>query len=136
MQITQIKNTPEVIYPDLSFEIVGAAFVVSNRLGWGMGEKYYQRALAEEFVSRKIPFRREAFIPLSYGGKKLGSYFADFIVDGKILLELKVVHRLGYTHSKQVLEYLKKANVRLGILLYFTRDGVKYRRILNPSFSD
>ena len=79
-----------------------------------------------------INFAREVHMPMKYNNVKIGRYFADFIIDGKILLELKVVPRFGYIHCRQVLEYLKQSKIKLGILVYFTRDGVKHRRILNP----
>ena len=123
----------DLIFPELSYEIVGAAFEVFNSIGWGFSEKHYQKALWEELKNRNIDLKKEVYIPLKYKNANIGRYFADFIVDGKILLELKVVSRLGYVHAKQVLEYLQSASLKLGILLYFTRDGVKYRRVINSN---
>ena len=99
-----------------------------------MPEKDYQRALEVELRKDGISFVREKFIPLEYQGEKISKYFADFIVEDKILVELKVVPKFGYTQAKQVLAYLRSGNFRLGILLYFTKDGVKYRRVVNPHF--
>ena len=120
-----------VIFPELSYEIVGAAFDVFNKSGWGLPEKYYQNALAARLQELGIGFKKEVSIPLSCGSARLGRYFADFIIEENILLELKVVPRLGYAHVKQTLGYLRTADIKLGILLYFTRDGVKYRRVIN-----
>jgi GxxExxY protein len=120
-----------LVFPDLSYKIVGIAFKVFNNLRWGVSEKYYQRALAEELKLTRINFKREVLIPVDYLDKKIGHYFADFIIEDKILLELKIVARLGYIHARQVLLYLKQANIKLGILIYFTKNSVKYRRILN-----
>ncbi len=132
-KILQIENPKKVILPDLSYKIVGAAFSTFNELGWGFTEKDYQRGLAEEFRLLNLEFKREVYIPLEYKAKNIGKYFADFIVNDKILLELKVVPKFGYVHTQQVLTYLRSAGLKLGILLYFTREGVKYRRILNAS---
>lgn len=121
----------KVIYPKLSYEIVGAAFSVFNEIGWGLSEKQYQAALAKELSSRRLSFRREVHIPLLYKGEKLGSFLADFVVEEKVLLELKIVSKLGYAPLKQTLGYLKSAGLKLGILIYFTKDGIKYRRVLN-----
>ncbi|MBI2604227.1 MAG: GxxExxY protein [Candidatus Harrisonbacteria bacterium] len=122
----------EIIYKTLSFDIIGAAFKVSNTLGWGLAERSYQRALAEELNLRNIKFRREVYIPLRYESVNIGRYFADFVVEDKILLELKVVSQLGYVHLRQLFQYLRSAGIRLGILVYFTKEGVKYRRVVNP----
>ena len=130
--IESMNSKEEIVLPELSFDIVGAAFDVFNNLGWGLSERNYQNALAEELAIRKINFKREVYIPLSYGTSNIGRYFADFIVEDRALLELKVVSKLGYVHAKQVLAYLCAAKLRLGILVYFTKDGVKYRRVLNP----
>ena len=75
-------------------------------MGWGLPEKDYQNALAIELSKLKLIFTREVFVPLHYKTVNIGKYFADFIVDDKIILELKVVSKMGYTHSKQVLTYL------------------------------
>ena len=122
----------DIVYKDLSYQIVGSAFKVSNELGYGFPEKIYQDALAKELITAGIPFAREVHIPILYKGEKLAAYFADFIVEDKIILELKSVPKLQYSYFKQVLPYLKSSGKKLGILLYFTRNGVRYRRVLNP----
>lgn len=121
----------KIIYPDLSYKLLGIAFKIFNELGFGFPEKHYQRALASEFNDLKINFKEQVLIPLKYKEKEIGRYFADFVVENKILLELKVINKLGYHHSKQVLGYLENGKIKLGILLYFTKDGVKYKRIIN-----
>jgi GxxExxY protein len=124
----------KIVFPDLSYKIVGAAFQVFNDLGWGLSEKDYQSALSKELSDLELDFKREVYIPFYYKNSNLSRYFADFIIEGKILLELKVVSRLGYMHTKQILNYLRNGNLKLGILLYFTKEGVKYRRVLNSSY--
>lgn len=127
------NNANKVIHPELSYRTVGASFNVFNQLGWGLSEKRYQLALVRELTELNIPFQREVYIPLKYNGVKAGRCFADFIIgNNDILLELKVVQKLGYVHVRQVLDYLQCGGIKLGIILYFTKDGVKYRRILNP----
>ncbi len=121
----------KVIFPELSYQIVGASYRVFNDLAWGLHEKYYQRALAKEFESLSVPFIREFPISIGYKGNSIGTYYADFLVDKKIIVELKVKIRLGYIHLRQVLEYLQRANIKLAVLVYFTKEGVKYRRVLN-----
>ncbi len=130
-----MNNAKEkLVLPELSYDIVGAAFEVCNSLGWGLSEKHYQQALAKEPEDKKIRFKKEVFVPLAYKERKLGKYFADFMVEGKILLELKAVPKFGYVHSRQILGYLRSANLRLGILIYFGKEGVKYHRVLDSQY--
>lgn len=129
-KIMRIENK-DLVLPELSYKIIGAAFSVFNELGWGFSEKHYQKALAKEFDSLHISYKREVFIPFKYKTTSSLKYFADFIVDDRVLLELKVVKRLGYSQVRQTLDYLKTAKMKLGILIYFTLNGVKYRRVLN-----
>lgn len=126
-----IENGRKLIYPDLSYKIVGAAFKVYNEIGYGFSEKVYQKALGCEFLNIGVKFNEEVYVPLEYKGEKLVKYFADFVVEQKILVELKVVKKLSYSHAKQLLAYLRASGIKLGLLVYFTGEGVKYRRVLN-----
>ncbi len=138
MQITpnNANTNDKLVFPDLSYKIVGASFKVFNNLGWGLPEKDYGRALALELGKLNLNYKREIYIPLKYDSENISRYFADFIIENKILLELKVAPKLGYIHAKQVLSYLRNSSLKLGILIYFTKDGIKYRRILNSFFKD
>ena len=131
MRANNANKIQGLIYPELSYKIVGSGFNVFNELGAGLSEKIYQAALAKEFAHKNIFFEREVYIPLEYQNENVGRYFADFIVDNKVIVELKVVSKLGYAHTKQLLGYLRSSRIKLGILLYFTNEGVKYRRVLN-----
>lgn len=134
MQNNSNVTQREIVFADLSYQVMGAAFRVFNNVGWGLPEKYYQAALAKELETIQVPYKKEVYIPLKYQFMKIGRYFADFVIDDKILLELKVVRKLGYAHTKQMLNYLRSSGLKLGILLYFSPDGVKYRRVLNSHY--
>ncbi len=121
----------EIIYPELSYQIVGAAFDVFNGIGFGMPEKVYQKAFAESLKKRNLTFEREKYVMITYEDKPLIKAFLDFVIDNKIIVEMKVKPQLGYVHIKQVMEYLKSTKLKLAILVYVTRDGIKYRRIVN-----
>ena len=121
----------ELAYPELSYKLVGLAFKVFNDLGYGRPEKFYQRAYGKLLEIEKISFKKEQLIPLIYQNSLIGKYFLDFVVDEKVVIELKTRPNIGYTHIKQVVGYLKSGGYGLAILIYFTRDGVKYRRIVN-----
>lgn len=119
------------LYKDLSRQIVGAAFKVYNTIGFGMPEKYVQAAYAEELKVLGLNFEREFYLNLKYLDKILTKYYADFRVEETVIVELKIRPYLGYVHIKQVQSYLIASGCKLAIILYFTKDGVKFRRVLS-----
>lgn len=121
----------KLVYPELSYKIVGILFEVFNKLKYGHKEKIYQKALVEELEQEKIKFKRELYFPIDFKGKVISSYFFDFLIDNKIVLELKVANDFYRRDINQLLSYLKFRNYRLGILVLFTKDGLRYRRIVN-----
>lgn len=129
----RMLSEDKVIYPELSYRIMAIAFKIFNKTGFGMSEKYYQEAFAKELESEKLDYEREKHIKLTYENEAIGRYFLDFVVDDKVVIELKVRPRFGYVHIKQTMGYLKSGDYKLAILIYFTNDGVKYKRVLNAS---
>jgi len=121
----------KIIYPKLSYQIMGILFKVYNKLGYGYQEKYYQRALAREFNKLNISFKKEQGTQLKYEGKIIGRYYVDFVIDNKIVLEIKVAKEIYQKHLNQVLSYLKATGLKLGILAIFTKSGICYRRLVN-----
>lgn len=110
----------DLIYPELSYKLIGAAFNIFNNTGYGMNEKFYQKAFAKELESNGVDFDKEKLVKINYQNKEIGKYFLDFVVDNKIIVELKVRPRFGYVHIKQVMDYLKTTGHKLAILIYFT----------------
>lgn len=123
----------KLIYPDLSYQIVGLLFNIYNKIGGGYQEKYYQRALRLELNKQKIKFREQERIDLKYEERAIGNYFIDFVIDNKIVLEIKVTPRFYIRDIKQVIGYLKSTGLKLGILASFTKDGVKFKRVINAN---
>ncbi len=121
----------KVIYPQLSYQIVGILFKIHTELGGYYQEKYYQRAVEKLLVKNKIPFKREIKIDLTFEEEAIGKYFLDFLIDRKLILELKAVPKLFPNDFKQVSAYLKASNLKLGILANFHGKQLKFYRILN-----
>lgn len=121
----------DLLYPNLSYKVVGVLFEVYKELGSGYKEKYYQRAVSKELRNKKIKFEEQISIPLEYKGDKIGKAVADFLIEDKIVLEIKRKGIFSYRNIDQVVSYLKAFNLKLGILANFTSEGVKYKRILN-----
>lgn len=125
----------ELVYPELSYKIVGILFEVHTRLGGGFEEKYYQRAVENLLLENKLVCSKELMANITFGGEKIGKYFLDFLIENKVVLELKAVPRLLPIHFRQVSSYLKVKNLHLGILANFRGDKLLYKRILNGEYS-
>ena len=119
-----------IVHKELSYRIVGILFKIYNELGYGFQEKYYQKAVKSAFEENEISYLEQVKTNFDFGKKSLGKYYIDFIVDHKIVLEIKVKPYFSPQDVRQVLGYLKKSNLELGILAGFTKDGIKYKRIL------
>ncbi|MBT4722141.1 GxxExxY protein [Candidatus Falkowbacteria bacterium] len=120
----------EVLYKELSFEIVGVLFDVYNELGPNHPEKFYQKAVAKGLKTKSIKFIEQVYIKLEYQEERVGFYYLDFQIEDKIVLELKVKPRFQTCDYDQVKKYLIANNLKLGILATFTHDGVKFKRVL------
>jgi GxxExxY protein len=113
----------EILYKELSYAIVGAAMEVFNALGHGFLEAVYQKALAHEFKLRGIPFEEQVRLPVRYKDLLVGDYIADFVIDGKIIVEIKSVSHFKNEHQAQAMHYLAATGYQLAILLNFGRPG-------------
>ncbi len=120
----------EIVYKELSYQIMAAVFEVYNTLGFGFLEKVYERALLKELCLRGIPVEAQKEIKVFYKGEEVGTYFADLVVNNEILLELKAVESLSNLHKAQVLNYLKATGFKLGLLINFGRERVQYERLV------
>jgi len=121
----------ELIFSKLSYKIIGLLYDVYNKLQYGHKEKIYQKALIEELKQAKINFVRELYFPIYFKGKVISCYYFDFLIDSKIVLELKVANNFYQKDINQLLSYLKYKGYKLGILVIFTKDGLKYKRLVN-----
>lgn len=121
----------KVIYKELSYAVVGAIFEVFKELGCGFKERYYEDAIAKEFEIRGIKFKRQVPYKLKYKEEIIGNYRFDFLVEDKIVIELKRGDFFSKNNITQALQYLKSSDLKLAILVNMTSDGVKFKRILN-----
>jgi GxxExxY protein len=114
----------------LSNAIIGAAIEVHKQLGPGLLESAYEVCLAHEFTLRQIPFERQKPLPVIYKSVNLDvGYRLDLLVDGLVVVELKVVESFAPIHEAQMITYLKLTNCKLGLLLNFNvrlmKNGIK-----------
>ena len=131
----QLKRN-DLVYPELSYEIVGCAYEVFDELGFGHAEKTYQKAFAVALKKKEILFKEQVHYSVKFKDEIVGKGFLDFEVDGKIIVELKKNVHFSKSHLEQVLNYLKISDLKLGILITFSNDGLKYKRIVNIMKSD
>ena len=121
----------DLLYPELSYQIIGVLFEVYNELGYGYQEKYYQKAVSNRFKEINIPFKEQVPIRITFQENKIGTYFLDFTVEGKIVLEIKKEDTFLKTNIEQLCAYLKTTGLKLGILANFTKKGLRFKRIIN-----
>jgi GxxExxY protein len=125
-----MSNT-EVIYKELSYKIVGILFDVYNQLGPGHSEKTHERAVANGLNQKLLNFRRQVQADLIYNNEYIGKFFLDFLIENKIILELKIGRKFSKLSFNQVFNYLKATQLKLAILATFAFSGVKFIRLLN-----
>lgn len=122
------RKVEDFLYEDLSYKIRGCAFGVYSVLGFGHKEMVYQKALAIELEKVHIPFEREKILPVIYEGKKVGTYKPDFVVEDKVLIELKAVPFMPKDYETQLTYYLKGTDFKLGFLINFGGKRLDIRR--------
>lgn len=142
-RIYSIETVEEAELWNLSRRIIGACIEVHKALGPGLLESIYSECLSHELQLRELNFTREAQIPISYKGIVASSNLrADFIVEERVILELKAVREILPVFEAQILSYIKLANIELGLLINFNvpllKEGVhrfrlNYGKVNDPS---
>ena len=131
--MTNIKSSSKedkIIHKDLSFNIMKAVFEVHNTLGSGFSENIYENALIEEFKKQGLSFDSQKIIKIAYNNKLIGLHKLDFVIENKVVLEIKAQSDLLPIHAAQLKSYLKSGNYKLGILANFGKEKVEFKRIL------
>jgi GxxExxY protein len=122
----------ELKYKEITEKIIGASFEVHKFLGNGFQEVIYQRALEYEFLEAGLDFAREIEQDIFYKEIKepIGTRRADFVVEGKVLVEIKAVIQLQDVHLAQALNYLKAYKLEVGLLINFGSKSLTFKRIV------
>jgi GxxExxY protein len=118
---------------ELTERIIGIFYKVFSALGYGFLEKVYENAMIIELERERVPFISQAPIKVSYEGKVVGEYFADMLVDGKVIVEIKASNSLAPEHEAQLLNYLKATNIEVGLLLNFGPKPQVKRKVFDNS---
>jgi GxxExxY protein len=119
-------------YKDITHKIIGCAFEVHKFLGNGFQEVIYQRALALEFKKANIDYQRELEIDIFYRdfNVAIGTRRADFLVEKKVLVELKATTAIEDVHLAQILNYLKAYRIEVGLLINFGTKSMEFKRVV------
>jgi len=124
-------NTDLDVINETSAAIIGAAQAVSSALGCGFLEKVYENAPAVELRMRGHDVEQQSPIDVRYRREIVGAYFADLIVDKRVVVELKAVTCLDSSHKAQCLNYLRATDMRVAILPNFGRPRLEVRRVIS-----
>ncbi|MDR9367323.1 MAG: GxxExxY protein [Balneolaceae bacterium] len=119
-------------YKEITEKIIGAAFEVHSFLGNGFQEVIYQRALAWELSQAGLDFEREIDQHIFYKDLKepIGTRRADFVVEGKVLVEIKAIKELEDVHLAQAVNYLKAYKLVVGLLINFGSKSMTFKRLV------
>lgn len=118
-------------HSDVTGKIIGCAMKVHRTLGNGFQEVIYQRCLAIEMEKQKLDFTRELEMTIYYEGVEVGTRRVDFLVENKIMVELKVLSMLEDVHLAQALNYLEAYKLETGLLINFGARSLEFKRITN-----
>ena len=122
----------ELLYSDITKKIIGASFEVHSFLGNGFQEVIYQRALGWEMREVGLEFQREIEQQIYYKDlqQPIGTRRADFVVEEKVLVELKALSKLEDVHLAQALNYLKAYRLEVGLLINFGSKSLEFKRLI------
>ena len=124
----------ELIYKEEFYKIKQACIEVRKEIGNGFLEKVYENALKIELDELGFEVETQKEIKVSYKNRIIGNYYADLVVDDKIIIELKTVKQILSIHKAQLLNYLVAANYKLGLLINFPNDDMGFKIIRIPNF--
>src|SRR5260370_24065303 len=123
-------NDEKLLLKDEVFQIVGSAIEVLNALGHGLVEKPYENALAVEFGLRKVRFQQQPSFDVLYKGHKVGLFIPDLIAFDAVVVDTKVIDRITDHERGLMLNYLRIANRRVGVILNFKHAKLEWERIV------
>jgi GxxExxY protein len=116
---------------ELTKAIIGCAYTVANTLGNGFLEKVYENALAHELRKTGLQVKQQCLVPVYYDEVIVGEYFADLLVEERIVVELKAIKSIEDTHRAQCIHYLKATGQKICLLINFGAPRIEIKRIVN-----
>ena len=118
----------ELLYKELSYKVVGCCYEVYNELGPAHKEQVYQEALKLSFGEKRISYEEKKRLKIRFRGKAVGVYEPDFIIENKIIIEIKSVLNMPKVFENQLYYYLRGSRYKLGYLINFGNEHIDIRR--------
>lgn len=120
----------ELLHGQLVYSIVGASLEVLRGMGPGVWEKPYERAMIVELRLRKHTIDQQKRFALTYKGEDVGEFVPDLIVDDAVIVDVKVIDRIGTAERAQMLNYLRITGLRVGLIINFKRPRLEWQRVI------
>ena len=128
-----MQDNIQMLYSELTENILGCCFDVMNELGSGFLESVYKNALFIAMTDKGLNVEAEKRFEVIFRDKKIGLYIADLIVEGTVIVELKCCEQIRPEHQAQVINYLKASEVPIGLLVNFGQRKLEYKRLYHPT---
>lgn len=125
-----MNTDKEFLYKDLTKEVIDSAITVHNTIGCGLLEKVYENSLMWELELRKKKVNAQKEYRVIYKNKEVGVYYADLVVENKVVIEIKSAEEINDVHRAQILNYLRISKLRVGLLINFAKPKLKYERFV------
>lgn len=129
-------KTNNYLYSELTDTILKAFYIVYRSLGYGFLEKVYENAMEMELKKIGLKVKRQAPIKVYYDDQEIGLYYADLMINDKIIIELKAAEALCEEHEAQLVNYLKATDIEVGLLLNFGKKPEIKRKVFNAEFKN
>jgi GxxExxY protein len=126
----------DLLYKDISDRVLRAFYTVYNTLGYGFLEKVYEKAMLIELNAMNLYCECQKPVKVYYSDRQVGDYYADIVVEGKVIIELKAAEALVEANERQLLNYLKATDIELGLLLNFGKEPVFIRKVFTNSIKN
>lgn len=118
-----------MLHEEITGRILEACFEVINELGAGFVESVYEKALLIALREKGLETESQAAAKVFFRGQPVGDFYADILVEQKVIVELKAVRALAPEHQAQVINYLKATGIEVGLLVNFGRPKLEYKRL-------
>lgn len=124
----QDQQDERLKYSDITQSVIGCAFEVINELGAGFLESVYEKALLLALVQKGLSVQSQHPIRVMFRGHGVGDFYADLLVEGEVIVELKAVKAIAPEHQAQIINYLNATGIEVGLLINFGNPRLEYRR--------
>ncbi len=119
------------LHSELTDKIIASAYEVHRELGAGFLEKVYENALLIELQTQGLKVKRQEPLNVYYKNKIIGDYYADLIIEDKVIIEIKAINEMNKAHEAQLINYLKATGIKIGLLINFGNKLQIKRKIYN-----